>query len=365
MPATLHDRLLWLILITVALCVSVWGLLALLPAEPAPLGQVAPFSFTERSGRTVTGADFQGKVWIAGCTYSCCTMSCPQIRQALQQLQHELRRTHIELVTFSAAPAFDSPETLCRLADSLEANPQRWLFLTTSGDQGQELVRAFIRQSFHGDLVENPDAEPGQRVAHPNRLYLIDRTGVVRGSYSVVEELLDQEHRPSGLFKVNPAEVERLRADAEALYAGPLGRWIKLSWLPTFNAILNGSSGVLLVIGYVLIRRRRVTPHVVAMLTAVGVSALFLASYLYYHAYHGATPFTGQGWVRPAYFALLLSHTILAVVVVPLVFITLYQAWRRRFDRHRRIARWTLPIWLYVSVTGVLVYLFLYHFFAA
>lgn len=358
-----HDRLLWLLLAAVTLAVLVAGAFALLTQEPQLLGAVADFTLVECSGRTVTKADLNGQVWIAGCTYSCCTMSCPQMREALRQLQDELKRTKVMLVNFSAAPAFDSQATLRQLADSLGADPERWLFLTAEGSQGQEMMRQLLRESFHGDLLENPNAEPGLRVSHPNRLYLIDRRGAVRGSYACVEELLGPDDWPTGVFQVNPVEVERLRADAEALYAGPLGRAIKLSWLPTFNAVLNGTSGLLLVIGYLLIRRRLVTGHAACMLSAVGVSALFLASYLYYHAYHGATPFAGQGWTRPVYFGILLSHTILAIVVVPLVAITLYRAWRRRFDRHRRIARWTLPIWLYVSVTGVLVYLFLYHFF--
>jgi protein SCO1/2/putative membrane protein len=365
MSGSLQDRLLWLLLVTVILGVAVWGLVALLPERSAPLGSVADFEFTDANGRSVSRSDLVGKVWIAGVTYSCCTMSCPQLRLALQQLQSELRSTKVLLVNFSAAPALDTPEQLRQLAESLQAEPERWLFLTTKEPGGFNQVRQFVRDSFQGDLLEDPEADPGKRVAHPNRLYLIDRQGTVVGSYSCVEEILGSEDRPSGLFQVNPAEVERLRADAEALYAGPLGYWLKLSWLPTLNAILNGSSGVLLCLGYVLIRLRRVRLHVVCMLTAVGVSALFLLSYLYYHAYHGATPFTGQGWVRLIYFGILLSHTILAVVVVPLVLVTLYQAWRKRFERHRWIARWTLPAWLYVSVTGVLVYLFLYHFFPA
>jgi uncharacterized membrane protein YozB (DUF420 family) len=101
------------------------------------------------------------------------------------------------------------------------------------------------------------------------------------------------------------------------------------------------------------------------MLAAVGVSALFLASYLYYHALHGATPFPGSGWSRPVYFVILISHTILAAVVAPMVLVTVYLALRGRLANHLRLARWTLPIWLYVSITGVLVYLFLYHFFSA
>jgi len=134
-----------------------------------------------------------------------------------------------------------------------------------------------------------------------------------------------------------------------------------VSALPAVNAFLNGTSAVLLSVGFVFIRRKHIAAHRACMLSAFGVSALFLVSYLVYHAQAGSVPFQGRGWVRPVYFALLLSHIVLAAVIVPLALTTIHRAWTGRFDRHRRIARWTLPIWLYVSVTGVLVYLMLYH----
>jgi len=134
-----------------------------------------------------------------------------------------------------------------------------------------------------------------------------------------------------------------------------------VSALPAVNAFLNGTSAVLLSVGFVFIRRKNVPAHRACMLSAFGVSAVFLVSYLVYHAQAGSVPFQGRGWVRPVYFALLLSHIVLAAVIVPLALTTIHRAWTGRFDRHRRIARWTLPIWLYVSVTGVLVYLMLYH----
>jgi uncharacterized membrane protein YozB (DUF420 family) len=135
--------------------------------------------------------------------------------------------------------------------------------------------------------------------------------------------------------------------------------------LPHLNAILNGTSGLLLVTGYLFIRRRKVTAHRNCLIAAVTTSTLFLISYLTYHYYHGSTRFTGQGMIRPLYFAILISHTILAVVIVPFVGVTLYRAARGQFIKHRRIARWTFPLWLYVSVTGVIVYLMLYQIYPA
>lgn len=135
------------------------------------------------------------------------------------------------------------------------------------------------------------------------------------------------------------------------------------SIFPVINATLNACSAVLLVIGRTLIGRKNVTAHRAVMLTALGTSTLFLISYLYYHAHVGSVHFQGMGWSRPLYFTILTSHTILAAVIVPMVIITLSRALRQRFDRHRAVARWTFPLWLYVSVTGVVIYLMLYQIF--
>ena len=134
-----------------------------------------------------------------------------------------------------------------------------------------------------------------------------------------------------------------------------------VSALPTLNAFLNGTSAVLLTIGYIFIRLKKVTAHKTCMVTAFGVSSLFLLSYLIHHYRVGSVPFGGTGFMRPVYFTLLVSHIVLAASIVPLVLITIYRAWSQQFEKHMRIARWTLPLWLYVSVTGVIVYWMLYH----
>jgi len=130
------------------------------------------------------------------------------------------------------------------------------------------------------------------------------------------------------------------------------------------NASLNGISAVLLASGYAAIRTGKRDVHKYFMVSAFLVSTVFLASYLVYHYRVGHVAFQGQGWVRPVYFALLLSHTVLAIVIVPLILITLRRAWMEKFDKHRLIARWTLPLWFYVCVTGVIVYLMLYQIYA-
>jgi putative membrane protein len=133
---------------------------------------------------------------------------------------------------------------------------------------------------------------------------------------------------------------------------------------PVINATLNATSGVLLYVGHGFIKRGRMAAHRTFMIAAVVTSTVFLTSYLYYHFHVGNIRFQGHGWVRPVYFAILISHTLLAITIVPLVIITLVRGLRGSFERHRAIARWTYPLWMYVSVTGVVVYFMLYRWFA-
>lgn len=133
--------------------------------------------------------------------------------------------------------------------------------------------------------------------------------------------------------------------------------------LPAINAILNSIATVFLLIGWVQIRRGNTRNHAKAMIAAITVSAIFLVCYLVHKHYNGTTRFLEPDWVKPYYFFVLFTHLALSMLIVPLVGMTVYRAIKQQWDRHRRIARWTLPIWLYVSVTGVLVYFFLYQWF--
>jgi uncharacterized membrane protein YozB (DUF420 family) len=137
------------------------------------------------------------------------------------------------------------------------------------------------------------------------------------------------------------------------------------SVLPHLNASLNATSGILLLAGFFFIRRRKITAHVACMVAALCVSTLFLVSYVIYHYNYGSVKFTGRGPVRQLYLAILLTHTVLATVIVPLIILTLRRAVRGEYRLHRRIARWTYPLWLYVSVTGVVVYWMLYRLYPA
>ncbi len=138
---------------------------------------------------------------------------------------------------------------------------------------------------------------------------------------------------------------------------------IAFSDLPTVNACLNFTAAILLVLGHRFMKQGKTELHKRCMIAVFGVSTLFLVSYLTYHSQVGSRPFQGSGWVRPVYFSILLSHTVLAAAIVPLAVVTLRRGLRGVIEKHRSIARWTYPIWLYVSITGVLIYLMLYHFF--
>lgn len=137
-----------------------------------------------------------------------------------------------------------------------------------------------------------------------------------------------------------------------------------LPYLPPLQALLNGLAATLAGSGYYFVRRGRRQAHRACMIAALAVSTLFMISYLYYHARVGNIPFAGQGWIRPVYFSILATHVVLAALMVPLILITVFRALKGHEYAHRRIARWTLPVWLYVSVTGVLIYFLAFHIYA-
>jgi len=265
----------------------------------------------------------------------------------MARLQHDLSGSKdVVLVSFTVDPEFDKPAVLRQYATRYGADPQRWLFLT--GDP--EKIYPLIHDGFHLAAEQNQgeDRKPGYEVMHSTRLALVDGQGHIRGYYDAKE----------------PEAVERLEKRIPELSAKRFG--IGPEDLPAVNAILNGTSAILLVLGYAAIRRRAIRLHKACMLSALGVSALFLASYLYYHfvVRHGQpTHFTGPGLSKPIYFAILTSHTLLAIVVAPLALYTAYQGVRDQLARHVKIARWTMPIWLYVSITGVVVYWMLYQLY--
>jgi protein SCO1/2/putative membrane protein len=322
---------------------------------------VGDFTLTERSGRTVHKADLHGKVWIASFVFTRCTAGCPQVTETMRHLQKDFARyPDVRLVTFTVDPEHDNTEELKRYADAFGADANRWLFLTGS----EEDVYRLLREGFKVGTEQNRGKErtPGNEVTHSTRLALVDRNGHVRGYYDGLptkvpgESAADAEKRFEG-------EIRDLESKVAVLEDYPY---------PAINAMLNALAGALILLGYSAVRQRLLKLHAALMLTAVAVSAVFLGSYLYFHIVirqGQETHFQDQApgapvWVRYVYGTILVSHIVLALATVPLVLITVYRGLRGRLEKHVRLARWTLPIWLYVSITGVVVYWMLYRLYA-
>ncbi len=317
------------------------------PPEPKRAGQdlgdlgyeLGSFRLTERSGRAVTEADLAGDVWVAAFVFTRCPMSCPRISSVMKKdLQGPLGDAGVRLVSISVDPDYDTPAVLARYAAGLGADPDRWWFLTGKQDEVVDL----ILDRFHLPIEKDPGADADAKVEavrHSPRLVLVDRGNKVSGYF-------DSD---------DPKAVAKLVAKARR----------KASWarkLPAVNATLNGTCALLLMLGWVLILTKRARGHAACMISAVVVSSVFLGCYLIYHFQAGSVEFPGEGWPKVVYRSILLSHTVLATFgVVPLVSLTLIRAIRKDFHRHASIARVTFPIWLYVSITGVVIYWMLYQ----
>lgn len=367
---TLYSRG-WLIVGFVFVISAMVALVSFRPTSFEPpagqdLGEAAQrlgsFRFTERSGLEVTDATLANRVWIASFVFSRCPLSCPRITSIMKSLQSRFD-DDVLLVSISVDPDYDTPEVMADYADRYGADPDRWWFLTGDRDATFEM----INKKFLLAARPNPSPDPEGRdeaILHSDRLALVDR-GLVVGVFdsndaNALEDLVKQARRRA------------------------LPKWLKT--LPTVNASLNGLCAVLLLTGWLLIRRHRMSPaapssepdagsrfaqlwrqpalrgHVIAMSLAVLVSGGFLVSYLTYHYHVGSVSFPGRGMVRWFYLTILLSHSLLAALgVAPLVAVVLFRALRGDFARHARVAQLLLPIWLYVSVTGVLIYLMLHY----
>ncbi len=313
----------------------------LLAAVPAT-GQDAPdwpplphFSLTERSGRTVTIEDLRGRPWVADFFFAGCQGPCPPLNRRMSQLQGELP-SDVRLVSFTLDPEHDTPAALVEYAKLYNADPERWLFLT--GDRAA--IRSLVTQGFRQAAVDDPK----EVIIHSLRIVLVDAQGKIHAW---------AQHDDGPAMARLIAESRRLVEEARRLE--------RLRGFPSINASLNALCGVLLLTGFVLVKRKRIGAHKACMVAAFLVSIAFLACYLYYHAHAGVTRFRHEGWPKGVYLAVLGTHTVLATLVPFLALVTLHRGFRGDVERHRRIARWTFPIWLYVSVTGVAVYWMLYH----
>jgi protein SCO1/2/putative membrane protein len=303
------------------------------PPPPPPLAQVPAFRFTDQNGRTVSSDDLKGHVWVADFIFTRCAGPCPIMTQRMVALAKRVKDPEVRFVGFSVDPEHDSPAVLKEYAQQRGATDPRMHFLTGPKDQIFAVARTLLVAAQPG-TADHP-------IIHSDRFLVIDKEGRLRDTFRPLE----------------PGAMDETAKLVAALSANPL-----LKRFPAINASLNATAGVFLLLGYMFIRWKLVRAHAACMICAVGASAAFLACYVTYHTMKGGvvTRFPEHS-IKPFYTGILLSHTILAVVILPMIVMTLVRAARRQWDRHRRISRPTFWLWLYVSVTGVVVYWMLYH----
>lgn len=301
---------------------------------------VGPFALTDQTGQPFGSAQLADKVYIAGFVFTRCPASCPRITAQMKSIGEQLADTRVGFVSVSVDPEHDTPEVLARYAQANGADPRSWHFLTGA----REAVYDLILKGFRLPVMA-ADAEAIERgseqVLHSDRLVLVDR-----GNRIVEYYPSEDSDRIGDLI----ARARKLDAQAG---------WVRQ--LPGLNATLNSLSLACLMLGFLAIRRGKVALHRASMLAALAASTAFLVSYLVYHGQVGNVPFRPTGPIRSVYFTILVSHTILATVMVPMIVLTFLRAFRGDFQAHAKIARITLPIWMYVSFTGVIIFLMLYR----
>jgi len=327
----MKEKFLWGVFVVVVAC-AVAALVGVWLRKSGRYAKVPDFHLVERSGEPLTRRDLLGSVWVGQFIFTRCAGNCPVMLFRMADLYK--RVPGVKVVSFTVDPSHDTPKALAAYAKS-NSLPAEWLFATGTFEQMQGLAK----EGFQ--LTMGPGSDPREPILHSDRFVLVDKYGRSRGSVSTSDG----------------EAMARLEAEVRRLLAEPA---IPVAKLPALNACLNGASAILLLCGLGFIKAKKVGWHKACMLAALVTSTLFLSSYLTAHHFLGATAFLGQGWIRPFYFTLLSTHTVLAALIVPLAMVTLYFAFREQFDRHRAIARWTLPLWLYVSVTGVIIYFMLY-----
>lgn len=344
--------------------------------EPWNPLEIGDFSLVDQDGRTVTSADLRGKPWVASFIFTRCAFACPNLVKAIHDLNDRVRDVDVRFVTITVDPEHDTVEKMRQYAEIYGAEPDRWLFLT--GEKAE--VYRLIRHGFKVAAWEQFGTArlPGFEFAHSLSLVHVGPDGKVLGMYASGQErevlalqrvlqgrmATPPENRPVPPAAVPEGQTPVALPPASRQTTGQLPQWA--ARLPTTNAMLNALATVLLLVGFAAIKARHVRLHARMMLMSFGVSIAFLACYLTYHVAlqrftgtHGKR-FEGEGAAALLYYVILISHVILAATIPLLAPITIYLGLTRRWDRHRRVARITFPIWLYVSVTGVIIYGMLY-----
>ena len=343
-PQLPQHRFVWIVLIAAILGLFGAALVNRLNTETNKLQVRFPltdFSMTDQNGAEVSLKSLKGHAFVAGFIFTRCAGTCPMIVTSLSAVNQKLAdEPRIQIVAFSMDPQFDTQSVLSDYAKlhTTASDSSRWHFVTT--EHKEDMIK-LTHDNFKLPIVEK-NVTADEPIIHSSMLIVVDRQGRVRGTYS-------------GLIAT---EVAQAAADARALE-----HELCVFSLPALNASLNGLCTIFLLAGYVLIRQRRILAHQTVMMIAGVTSALFLTSYLIYHYHAGSVKFLGQGGVRTIYFAILITHVVLAGVIGVLVPLTFWRAFQGNWERHRKIAKVTFPIWLYVSITGVVVYVMLYQLY--
>ncbi len=303
---------------------------------------VGNFSLRNLDGIPASPVELRGSIWIVQFFYPGCN-ECSKANPAMKRLQ-EIYRGKKDIRLVSIALHYGEPHILKEFAAYQNADLDQWLFLA---DADGQRVHEIVRLSFYNMVNVRANGAAGEMLDHSVRLLLIDSEGIIVGYVNGADD-----HAVETLTR----EIDALRMRQRIPIAA--------ADLPWFNALLNSTCTVLLILGWISIRLRYETLHKIVMLLALATSMVFLSSYLFYHfvvLHMEPMRFRGEGWARWVYFTILLSHTILAIAVAPLALTITVQGLRDARKIHVKLARWTLPMWLYVSVTGVVVYWMLYR----
>lgn len=300
---------------------------------------IGNFSLTERSGEKITGEMLKGKICIFNFIFTRCATYCPLMSQQFSIMQDIIGKyKNVYLISITGDPEFDNTKVLQEFANKYGAK-NRWLFLTGDKETIYNLsINKFqlgLKKATPQELKEGTDI-----IMHSTKFILVDEKGKIRGYYDSKEQ----------------KSIQKLYEDLDKLVKK---RDIILQ-LPTINAVLNGLSAILLLLGFISVKTSRIKLHKIFMISAFCTSILFLISYLIYHYRVGSAPFKGKEITKYIYFGILTTHSILATIIVPLSVITIFLGLKHAIKRHKKIASITLPLWLYVSISGIAVYMMLY-----
>ncbi|TWT57324.1 hypothetical protein KOR42_06840 [Thalassoglobus neptunius] len=342
--------------------------------------KVDDFTLVDQTGTPFTNEDLLGKPWIVNFVFTRCSYQCPLTCKTMMEFNKRISDIDCRIVTITVDPEHDDVDRMQIYSEIWGADPERWIFATGE----PEVVWDLIRKGFKISAWENvgTDRVPGMEFAHDNNIIHVSADGEVLGRYdsvvaddmttlkNVLEGEIEtpEDHRPTAVEGDESVTIREYFEGDQAEPVNPLDKlpaWAKR--LPGVIAMLNSLATVLLILGYIFIKSGYTSLHKKSMLFAFGVSVAFLACYLSYHfALHyyadsPGKPFEGTGTIRIVYFSILISHVILAALVPVLAIVTIIKGLRASWDSHRRWARVTFPIWLYVSVTGVIIYWMLYR----